>query len=77
MCIVRRKWRCIMRTNIVLDDELVKEAMALSGAKTKKELVTNALKEFVRTRKRRNLLELDGKIDFTENYDHKRLREGI
>lgn len=66
-----------MRTNIVLDDELVKEAMALSGAKTKKELVTNALKEFVRTRKRRNLLELDGKIDFTENYDHKRLREGI
>jgi len=65
-----------MRTNIVLDDELVKEAMALSSAKTKKELVTNALQEFVRARKQRNLLELDGKIEFSENYDHKSLRQG-
>lgn len=65
-----------MRTNIVLDDELVKEAMMLSDAKTKKELISNALQEFVATRKRRNLLELDGKIDFSEDYDYKGLREG-
>jgi len=65
-----------MRTNIVLDDELVKEAMILSDAKTKKELISNALQEFVATRKRRNLLELDGKIDFSEDYDYKSLREG-
>lgn len=65
-----------MRTNIVLDDTLVEEAMILSGAKTKKELISNALREFVTARKRLNLLDLDGKIKFAEAYDHKRLREG-
>jgi len=65
-----------MRTNIVLDDELVKEAMTLSDVKTKKELISNALREFVMNRKRRNLLDLDGKIAFNETYDYKHLREG-
>jgi Arc/MetJ family transcription regulator len=65
-----------MRANIVLDDSLLKEAMLLSGAKTKKEVISNALEEFVTIRKRRDLLELDGKIDFSEDYDHKSLREG-
>ncbi len=65
-----------MRTNIVLDDTLVEEAMILSGAKTKKELISNALREFVTARKRLNLLDLDGKIEFSEAYDYKRLREG-
>ncbi len=63
-----------MRTNIVLDDTLVKEAMMLSGAKTKKELISNALREFVTARKRLNLLDLDGKIKFAENYDYKALQ---
>lgn len=65
-----------MRTNIVLDDKLVDEAMMLSGAKTKKELISNALREFVTTRKRLNLLDLDGKIEFEQSYDYKVLREG-
>ena len=73
---IRHQRRCIMRTNIVLNDDLVEEAMILSGAKTKKELVSTALQEFVTTRKRLNLLDLDGKIDFSESYDHKGLREG-
>jgi len=47
-----------------------------SGAKTKKELISNALREFVTARKRLNLLDLDGKIKFSEAYDYKRLREG-
>jgi len=64
-----------MRTNIVLDDTLVEEAMILSGAKTKKELISNALREFVTARKRLNLIDLDGKIKFSETYDYKTLRE--
>jgi len=48
----------------------------LSGAKTKKELISKALREFVTARKRLNLLDLDGKIKFSEAYDYKRLREG-
>jgi len=65
-----------MRTNIVLDEDLVEEALRLSGAKTKKELVREALREFVENRKRRNLLDLAGKIKFVDKYDYKRLREG-
>ncbi len=64
-----------MRTNIVLDDVLVEEAMILSGARTKRELISNALREFVTTRKRLNLLDLDGKIKFSKDYDYKKLRE--
>ena len=58
-----------MRTNIVLDDNLVAEAFKYSSAKTKKELVYLALKEFVDRKRRLNLLDLAGKIEFDENYD--------
>lgn len=65
-----------MRTNVVLDESLVDEALKLSNAKTKKQLIHEALKEFVETRKRLNLLDLSGKIKFAEGYDYKRMREG-
>jgi Arc/MetJ family transcription regulator len=65
-----------MRTNIVLDDSLVKEALRLTRVKTKKELVNQALKEFVENRKRLNLMDLFGKIEFAKNYNYKALREG-
>ena len=65
----------MMRTNIVLDDNLVKEAIKLSGVKTKKELIHLALKEFVENKRRLNLLDLEGKIEFAEGYDYKKLRE--
>ncbi|MFW6128761.1 MAG: type II toxin-antitoxin system VapB family antitoxin [Candidatus Aminicenantaceae bacterium] len=65
-----------MRTNVVLDDNLVEEALKLSNAKTKKELIHRALKEFVENRKRLNLLDLSGKIKFAEGYDYKEMREG-
>ncbi|BER91410.1 MAG: hypothetical protein PWP60_1194 [Candidatus Atribacteria bacterium] len=47
-----------MRTNIVIKDELLEEAMKLAGVKTKKEVVNMALEEFVKNRKRKNLKEL-------------------
>lgn len=65
-----------MRTNIILDDGLFEEAFKLSRAKTKKELIHRALKEFVENRRRLNLLELEGKIEFSEGYNHKLMREG-
>ena len=63
-----------MRTNIVLDDELIAEAARLSGISTKKELVHEALRVFIATRKRKNLLDLRGKIEFAPGYEHKVLR---
>ena len=63
-----------MRTNIVLDDELVKEAFALTGARTKRELVKLALEEMIRRRRKRNLTELAGRIRLRDDFDHKALR---
>ena len=65
-----------MRTNIVIDEELMARAMEISKIKTKREVVEVALKEFVQNNSRRNLLELKGKIRFKDDYDHKAQREG-
>lgn len=63
-----------MRTSIDLDDNLLEEAFRLTNVKTKKEIVNMALKELIRNRKKRNLLDLSGKIEFREDYDYKQLR---
>ena len=65
-----------MRTNIVLNDELVKKAFRHSTARTKKELVHEALEELISARQRRDLRDLRGKIPFAKGYDHKKLRKG-
>jgi len=65
-----------MRTNIVLNDELIKKAFRHSSARTKKELVHEALEELISARQRRDLRELRGKISFAKGYDHKKLRKG-
>jgi len=53
-----------MRTNVVIDDELMNEAIKLSGLKTKKAVFSLALQKLVSAQKRRNLLDLEGKITF-------------
>ena len=63
-----------MRTNIVLDDQLVKEAFRHSRARTKKDLVHEALRELIRVRSQRSLLDLQGKIRFAKGYDYRQLR---
>ena len=50
-----------MRTNIDIDDNLIDKAIKLSHAKSKKEVVNMALKEFVSTLKKRELLNFRGK----------------
>lgn len=60
-----------MRTNIDLDDQLVEEAMQVSGVKTKKDVVNLALREFVKAKRKRSILDLAGQIDFAEDYDPK------
>lgn len=65
-----------MRTNIVLDDKLIDEAFLLTTIKTKRELVDQALKEFVAHRKRLNLRDLKGVGGFVDDYDYKELRAG-
>jgi Arc/MetJ family transcription regulator len=64
-----------MRTSIALDDELVEEASRLTGISVKKDLVHEALRVLIASRKRRSLLALDGEISFSKKYDYKKLRE--
>jgi len=54
-----------MRTTLVINEALLEEVKALAGAKTKKEAVEKALREFVRRRKARKLLELEGKVELS------------
>lgn len=61
-----------MRTNVVLDDKLVKEAMKLTGKKTKRELIDYALHELVRRQKRLALLDLRGKLKWEGDLDEMR-----
>ena len=63
-----------MRTNIVLDQELVEEAQKLTGERTKRKVVHLALEELVARRKRRNLLDLAGRLELRSGYDHKKIR---
>jgi len=64
-----------MRTNVVLNDELMEEAFKFSMAiSTKRELIETALREYVNNRKRKNIRELKGKIKFRDNYDYKKMR---
>ncbi len=65
-----------MRTNIVLDEKLVKEAMKLANVKTKREAVDVALRRYVHSGKQKKLLDLYGTGGLRKNYDYKQARTG-
>ena len=58
-----------MRTNIVLDGQLVEEAMRLSGIKTKRRVIDAALRAFVRLQRQRDVLSLEGTVDWQGDLD--------
>jgi Arc/MetJ family transcription regulator len=56
-----------MRTTLAIKEDLLQEAKKLSGARTIKDTVEIALDEFIRKRKARRLIELEGKVDLAFN----------
>ena len=54
-----------MRTTLAINQELLNEVKLLSGAKTKKDAVEKALVDFIRRRKAKKLLQLEGKIELS------------
>lgn len=64
-----------MRTNIVLDEKLVKEAFEYTDVKTKRDLINLALVEFIRHHRRKDIRQLLGKVKISDEYDHKALRK--
>ena len=63
-----------MATNLDLDPALVEEAVAIGGRRTKKEAVTEALREYIARRRQAQVARLFGTIDFDPSYDYKRQR---
>ena len=63
-----------MRTNIVLDEELVRKAQRLTGIRTKRELVNTALRTLVQLNEQSSLRKLRGKLNWDGNLDE--MREG-
>ncbi len=56
-----------MRTNIILDDDLIEEARRLTGIKTKRELVTEALRTLIQLRRQGEVRRLRGKLHWEGN----------
>ena len=63
-----------MATNLDLDDRLILRAQSLGGHRTKKETVTRALLEYIQSLEQKKILDLFGRVEFDESYDHKKQR---
>jgi Arc/MetJ family transcription regulator len=61
-----------MRTNIDIDDALMAEAQALSGAKTKRETVQEALRLLVQIRRQADILKMEGRYPWIGDLDDMR-----
>lgn len=62
-----------MRTNIVIDDLLMQQALKLSGLGTKKAVVEEALKLFIQIRQQKALRELRGKLKWEGDLEQMRM----
>ncbi|MBK7473253.1 MAG: type II toxin-antitoxin system VapB family antitoxin [Betaproteobacteria bacterium] len=63
-----------MRVNIVIADQLVADAMKLSGAKTKREVVELALRRLVAAARQKDILDLVGQDMIAPGYDVRAVR---
>ena len=61
-----------MRTNIVLDEALIEQARKLTGIKTKKELIHEALRTLIRLRQQSEVRNLRGKLHWEGDLDEMR-----
>ncbi len=63
-----------MATNLAIDPELIERALEVSGERTKKAAVTEALKEYIARRQQKRLAELFGSLEWDAEYDYKSQR---
>jgi len=64
-----------MASNLSIDNELINIALKVGGLKNKKDTVNQALKEFVKSRKTAEIIELFGTVEYDSNYDYKSARQ--
>ena len=64
-----------MRTNIDIDDELLRQAMEISDVKTKKEVVQQALENYVKMLNRKQILTWPGKVHWDGDLEQMRTQD--
>jgi len=62
-----------MRTNVVLDDDLIRTALKLSGLKTKKKAIEEGLKLLVQLNRQKNVRGFRGKLKWEGNLNKMRM----
>ena len=63
-----------MATNLAINDELLTSAFKVGRLRTKRETVNLALEEFIQRRKRKEAMELFGKVDFCKDWTTRKAR---
>lgn len=61
-----------MRTNIVIDDELMNRVLEITGARTKREAVEMGLKTLLKLKQQEQIREYRGKLDWEGDLDELR-----
>ena len=62
-----------MRTNVVVDDDLMASALKVSGLKTKKDAIEEGLKLLVQVKRQKEIKRFRGKLNWSGNLDEMRL----
>ena len=62
-----------MRTNVVLDDDLVRSALSLSGFKTKKKAIEEGLKLLIQLNHQKKVKSFRGKLKWADNLNKMRI----
>jgi len=62
-----------MRTNVVIDDNLMESALKVSGLKTKKDTIEEGLKLLVQVKKQQEIKRFRGKLKWSGNLEEMRL----
>ncbi len=61
-----------MKTTLNIPEDLVNTTMRLSGSKTKTGAIVTAMKEYIRRKKLEHIVELEGKLQFSDNWEKAR-----
>lgn len=66
-----------MRTNIVLEDDLIDHARRLTGIKTKKQVIQETLRLLIQLKEQEQVRALRGKLNWEGNLDEMRQERQI
>jgi hypothetical protein len=61
-----------MKTTLNLPDDLIKKTMKISGSRTKTAAIVTAMEEYLRRKKLEEIIGMEGKLDFTDDWEKSR-----